>query len=81
MDTLDGFFMSITYNWIISTSYRKVYFNLILTSISIIAAGFISIVDLIQSMAAMFHWENFLTKWAGALDFSELGIVLVVISW
>lgn len=27
----------------------------------------------------MFHWENFLTKWAGALDFNELGIILVVI--
>lgn len=79
MDTLDGFFMSTTYNWIISTSYRKVYFNLILTSISIIAAGFIGVVDLIQSMSAMFHWDNFLTKWAGALDFNELGIILVVI--
>lgn len=79
MDTLDGFFMSSTYNWIISTSYRKVYFNLILTSISIIAAGFIGVVDLIQSMSAMFHWDNFLTKWAGALDFNELGIILVII--
>lgn len=79
MDTLDGFFMSTTYNWIISTSYRKVYFNLILTSISIIAAGFIGVVDLIQSMSAMFRWDNFLTKWAGALDFNELGIILVVI--
>lgn len=79
MDTLDGFFMSTTYNWIISTSYRKVYFNLILTSISIIAAAFIGVVDLIQSTSAMFHWDNFLTKWAGALDFNELGIILVVI--
>ncbi|CAK1231977.1 High-affinity nickel/cobalt permease (HoxN) [Fructobacillus cardui] len=84
MDTLDGFFMSTTYNWIISTSYRKVYFNLILTSISIIAAGFIGVVDLIQSMSAMFHWDNFLTQWAGALDFNELGIILVaifVVAW
>ncbi|CAK1225811.1 High-affinity nickel/cobalt permease (HoxN) [Fructobacillus cardui] len=84
MDTLDGFFMSSTYNWIISTSYRKVYFNLILTNISIVAAGFIGIVDLIQSMSAIFHWDNFLTKWAGALDFNELGIILVaifVVAW
>ncbi|GAP02442.1 high-affinity nickel permease [Fructobacillus pseudoficulneus] len=79
MDTLDGFFMSSTYNWIISTSYRKVYFNLILTSISIIAAGFIGLVDLIQSLSAMFHFDNFLTHWAASLDFNELGIILVAI--
>ncbi|GAO99605.1 HoxN/HupN/NixA family nickel/cobalt transporter [Fructobacillus ficulneus] len=79
MDTLDGFFMSSTYNWIISTSYRKVYFNLILTSISIIAAGFIGFVDLVQSLTATFDWHNPLSQWAASLDFNELGIILVVV--
>ncbi|MDF7626371.1 HoxN/HupN/NixA family nickel/cobalt transporter [Lactobacillaceae bacterium L1_55_11] len=79
MDTLDGFFMSTTYNWIISSSYRKVYFNMILTSISIVAAGFICFVDFIQSSSAMMKWENGLTRWADSLDFNQLGIILVAI--
>ncbi|CAK8053541.1 HoxN/HupN/NixA family nickel/cobalt transporter [Eupransor demetentiae] len=79
MDTLDGFFMSSTYNWIISSSYRKVYFNMILTSISIVAAGFIGLVDLIQASGAMFSWENGMTNWAASLDFNQLGLILVAI--
>ncbi|CAH1850856.1 HoxN/HupN/NixA family nickel/cobalt transporter [Convivina intestini] len=79
MDTMDGFFMSTTYNWIISSSYRKVYYNLILTSISVLAAGFISFVDFTQSFSAIFGWNNGLTNWASSLDFNQLGIILVII--
>lgn len=79
MDTVDGFFMSTTYTWIVSSSYRKVYYNLILTGISIMAAGFISFVDFIQSISVMLNWHNSLTDWAQALDFNKLGIILVAI--
>lgn len=77
MDTVDGFFMSTTYTWIVSSSYRKVYYNMILTGISIMAAGFISFVDFIQSFSVMFNWNNGLTAWAQGLDFNQLGLVLV----
>ncbi|CAM3100669.1 HoxN/HupN/NixA family nickel/cobalt transporter [Leuconostoc rapi] len=79
MDTIDGFFMSTTYTWIVSSSYRKVYYNLILTGISIMAAGFISFVDFIQSMSVLFHWHNGLSSWAIGLDFNQLGLILVAI--
>ncbi|MDI6498380.1 HoxN/HupN/NixA family nickel/cobalt transporter [Leuconostoc suionicum] len=84
MDTIDGFFMSTTYHWVFSSPYRKVYYNLTITGISILAAGFIGFVDFIQSFAAMFGWNNGLTKWATALDFNQMGIILVglfVVAW
>ena len=79
MDTLDGFFMSTTYTWIVASSYRKIYYNLILTGISIMAAGFISLVDFIQSFRVMFQWNGPITNWANGLDFNHLGMILVVI--
>ncbi|MCM0582331.1 HoxN/HupN/NixA family nickel/cobalt transporter [Weissella diestrammenae] len=79
MDTLDGFFMSGAYSWIFSSAYRKVYFNLIITSISILAAGFIGLVDLIQAVKSIFNWRNPLTDWASHLDFNTMGFVLVFI--
>ncbi|CCJ67334.1 MULTISPECIES: HoxN/HupN/NixA family nickel/cobalt transporter [Leuconostoc] len=84
MDTVDGFFMSTTYHWVFSSPYRKVYYNLTITGISILAAGFIGFVDFIQSFAVMFGWQNGLTKWANGLDFNQMGIILVclfVVAW
>ena len=77
MDTLDGMFMSTTYTWIVASSYRKVYYNLILTGISIMAAGFISFVDFVQATRVLWHWHNPLTNWASGLDFNQLGMILV----
>ncbi|MGO3498517.1 HoxN/HupN/NixA family nickel/cobalt transporter [Leuconostoc falkenbergense] len=84
MDTVDGFFMSTTYHWVFSSPYRKVYYNLTITGISILAAGFIGFVDFIQSFSVMFGWQNGLTKWANGLDFNQMGIILVclfVVAW
>ncbi|WP_349549205.1 HoxN/HupN/NixA family nickel/cobalt transporter [Leuconostoc pseudomesenteroides] len=84
MDTVDGFFMSTTYHWVFSSPYRKVYYNLTITGISILAAGFIGFVDFIQSFSVMFGWQNGLTRWANALDFNQMGIILVglfVVAW
>ncbi|MCO6184110.1 HoxN/HupN/NixA family nickel/cobalt transporter [Leuconostoc fallax] len=84
MDTIDGFFMSTTYNWVFSSPYRKVYYNLTITGISILAAGFIGFVDFIQSFSMMFNWDNSMTRWAKGLDFNQMGIILVglfVIAW
>lgn len=84
MDTVDGFFMSTTYHWVFSSPYRKVYYNLTITGISILAAGFIGFVDFIQSFSVMFGWQNGVTRWANALDFNQMGIILVglfVVAW
>jgi len=84
MDTLDGFFMSSAYNWIFASPFRKVYYNLIITCISILAAGFIGIVDLIQALSSIFNWQNGITNWVGKLDFNQMGFVLVgifAITW
>ncbi|MDR3191145.1 MAG: HoxN/HupN/NixA family nickel/cobalt transporter [Lactobacillaceae bacterium] len=84
MDTLDGLFMSSAYNWIFSSPYRKVYYNLTITCISILAAGFIGLVDLLQGLSSVFGWQGQLTTWVNGLDFNTLGFYLVgifAITW
>ena len=38
MDTADGIFMATAYEWALGTSARKLYYNLVVTSLSVVVA-------------------------------------------
>jgi high-affinity nickel-transport protein len=48
MDTADGVFMSKAYGWAFSSPVRKVYYNLTVTSISVLVALGVGLVELLQ---------------------------------
>ncbi|KRL62420.1 transporter, Ni2+-Co2+ transporter family protein [Lentilactobacillus diolivorans DSM 14421] len=77
MDTSDGLFMSTAYSWVFSSPFRKVYYNLALTGLSVTAAFFVGIVDVLQALGTELHWHSTIIKWAQALNFNILGILLV----
>lgn len=77
MDTSDGLFMSTAYSWVFSSPFRKVYYNLALTGLSVTAAFFVGIVDVLQALRTELHWHSLIIKWAQALNFNILGILLV----
>ncbi|MGX6402521.1 HoxN/HupN/NixA family nickel/cobalt transporter [Lactiplantibacillus plantarum] len=79
MDTSDGIFMSTAYSWVFSSPYRKVYYNFALTGISVIAAFFVGIVDVLQAIGGYVKWHNPVIQFAQGLNFNELGIILVVL--
>lgn len=84
MDSSDGLFMSTAYSWVFSSPYRKVYYNLALTGLSVTAAFFVGIVDVLQAFGSDIHSHFFIIKWAQALNFNILGIMLVglfIITW
>jgi nickel/cobalt transporter (NiCoT) family protein len=84
MDTADGVFMTTAYRWAFASPIRKVYYNLTVTGLSVVAALLIGGLELAQVAAhAMGLTTGF---WAGlqALDFSRLGYLLValfVLTW
>src|SRR5205085_8649330 len=51
MDTLDGAFMSHAYGWAFSNPIRKVYYNITVTSLSIVVALAIGTIELLQVMS------------------------------
>lgn len=84
MDTADGVFMTTAYNWAFSTPLRKVYYNLSVTGISVVAALFIGLIELAQIVTPKLGLNGGVWRWIQNLDFSGIGYILVglfVLSW
>lgn len=84
MDTADGIFMTSAYNWAFSTPLRKIYYNLSVTGISIVAALCIGFIELTQILAPKIGLNSGIWKWIQDLDFGSIGYLLVglfIISW
>jgi high-affinity nickel-transport protein len=77
MDTLDGFFMSSAYQWVFTSPIRKVYYNLTITGLSILAAGVISIIEVGQVFAQEEGLNSGFWSWLQNLDFGKMGYMLV----
>jgi len=78
MDTLDGIFMSTAYKWVFSSPLRKVYYNLTITGLSILAAGVIGIIEVFQVIAQERNLNSGFWLWLQNLNFNIMGRILVV---
>ncbi|WP_026882994.1 HoxN/HupN/NixA family nickel/cobalt transporter [Clostridium akagii] len=78
MDTLDGLFMSTAYKWVFSSPLRKVYYNLTITGLSILAAGVIGIIEVFQVIAQESNLNSGFWLWLQNLDFNIMGYILVI---
>jgi high-affinity nickel-transport protein len=65
MDTADGAFMCHAYDWAFSNPVRKVYYNITVTSLSVVVAIAIGGLELVQVAAG------------AAVDFSHIGYLVV----
>ena len=84
MDTLDGAFMSQAYGWAFSNPIRKVYYNITVTSLSVVVALVIGTVELLQVFVTKFGLSGRGWDTLGNLDFETLGygiVALFVIMW
>lgn len=84
MDTADGIFMTTAYNWAFSTPLRKIYYNLSVTGISVVAALCIGIIELAQILTPKLGLNNGIWKWVQDFNFSSMGYLLVALfiaSW
>ena len=84
MDTVDGMFMTTAYAWAFSTPLRKVYYNLTVTGLSVVAALYIGVIELVQVLARSLGLTSGVWGRLEALDFVRLGYglaVLFVLTW
>jgi high-affinity nickel-transport protein len=54
-DTLDGCFMNFAYGWAFARPVRKVYYNLVITGLSIGAAFIVGTIEILGILTAEFH--------------------------
>jgi high-affinity nickel-transport protein len=84
LDTADGMFMAKAYRWAFSNPIRKIYYNVTVTTLSVMAALLIGVVELIQALVEKWKMQAPFLVWIHNLDFGDLGYMLAglfVLSW
>ena len=84
MDTIDGVFMNAAYGWAFARPVRKVYYNITITSISVLVALVIGTIELVGVLADRFSITSGPLAWIASINLDYAGyaiVALFVISW
>jgi len=84
MDTADGVFMTTAYRWAFATPLRKVYYNLTVTGLSVVAALVIGAIEVAQVVTQTLGLTRGVWGRLQTLDFGWIGYLLValfVLAW
>ena len=83
-DTADGVLMTRAYRWAFLNPARKIFYNLTITMLSVIAALVIGVIVLAQLLAENLGAETGPLGWVARLDLEYVGFLLVglfVVAW
>lgn len=84
VDTLDGLVMQSAYSWAFLNPIRKVYYNLSITTISVLIALGVGSVEALQVLAAEFSLKGGFWDFLQGMDFGTMGYMIIGIllaSW
>ena len=84
LDTADGCFMNFAYGWAFAKPVRKVYYNLVITGLSIGAAFIIGTIELIGVLTNEFHLHGAFWQAMAGFDVNVAGFciaALFVVTW
>ncbi len=77
LDTIDGSFMNFAYGWAFSRPVRKVYYNITITSLSVLVALYVGTLELAQVMAGELGLHGGLWSLVRAFNINTAGFVIV----
>jgi high-affinity nickel-transport protein len=84
LDTIDGSFMNFAYGWAFSKPVRKVYYNIIITGLSVAVALFVGGLEICQVIANQLSLTGGFWSYAADFDLNSAGYFIVgafVIVW
>jgi high-affinity nickel-transport protein len=84
LDTIDGAFMNFAYGWAFSKPVRKVFYNIVITGLSVAVAFLIATIELMAILAEKLGLTGGVWELAGGLDLNALGYLVVglfVVTW
>jgi high-affinity nickel-transport protein len=84
MDTIDGLFMNVAYDWAFSDPVRKIFYNLAITGLSIAVALFIGSIELIKVLHDDTGFGGPVGEWIAGIDLNNAGFAIVglfVLAW
>jgi high-affinity nickel-transport protein len=76
-DTLDGCFMNFAYGWAFSRPIRKVYYNIVITTLSVAIALFIGTIELFGLLGQELDLKGPLWGWLGSFNINQAGFIIV----
>ena len=79
MDTIDGVFMNAAYGWAFAKPIRKVFYNLTITSISVLVALVIGTIELVGVLADRFHINGGPLGWVASINLDYAGYAIVAL--
>ncbi len=84
LDTIDGSFMNFAYGWAFSRPVRKVYYNIVITGLSVFVAFFIGTVEIVGLVSAEAHLHGAFWDWAAKFNINRAGFIIAaafVVVW
>ena len=83
-DTLDGCFMNFAYGWAFANPVRKVYYNLVITGLSILVVFLIGTIEIFGLLSDELHLHGGLWSFMANFDINKAGFAiagLFVVVW
>lgn len=83
-DALDGTFMNFAYGWAFAGPVRKIYYNFVVTGLSVAVALLIGAQEIISILTEKLDLTTGPLAWIGALDLGAMGFIIVglfVLTW
>jgi high-affinity nickel-transport protein len=84
LDSIDGLFMNFAYGWAFSRPVRKVYYNIIITGLSVSVALIIGVIEIDSILVDKLNIASGPLHAIGTLDLNAVGFIIVglfVLTW
>jgi nickel/cobalt transporter (NiCoT) family protein len=84
LDTMDGMFMNFAYGWAFSQPVRKIFYNITITSLSVIVALVIGTIELVSVLSEELGLTSQPFAFISGLDLNYVGYAIVatfVLTW
>jgi high-affinity nickel-transport protein len=84
MDTIDGMFMNFAYGWAFSQPVRKIFYNITITTLSVLVALLIGTIELVSVLSDRLNLSGQPWDFVAGLDINYVGYAIVVsfaIAW
>lgn len=77
LDTIDGCFMAMAYGWAMTRPTRKIYYNLVVTGLSVAVAFIIGTIEIVPLISEKLKLHGQFWDWMAGIDLNDVGFVIV----
>jgi high-affinity nickel-transport protein len=78
-DSLDGIVMNFAYGWAFTRPARKVYYNLVITGLSVFVALFVGTVEVMGLLGGELHLHGGFWQFMGNFDLNKAGFTIAAV--